>query len=186
MRKTLVLLSLLVATTARAEVDANAVTFSPLGVIGFTFRNVPGVALGYERVLGEHLALEAELDAIHVHGDPTHLWTFGALVAARWYRAPLADSMFVGVGVQLERGFGRVGDDKVTIGQLGGLAHLGYRWVWPSGFQVTARLGAGVGDTTVDPKVDDDAGRAAAEAAHDTLAFTPVFLDGELSIGWRF
>jgi hypothetical protein len=179
-------LGLLLATAAGARADDNAVTFSPLGVIGFTFRNAPGVALGYERVLGAHLAAVAEVDAIHVHGDPTHLWTFGGLVALRWYRAPLADSPFAGAGAQIERGFGRRGDDKLTIGQLGVLAHLGYRWIWPSGFQVTARLGAGVGDTRVEPKVDDDAGRAAAEAAHDVLAFTPVFLDGELSIGWRF
>jgi hypothetical protein len=181
----------------------NFFSVSPMGVIGFTFNNVGSYAFVYERALAERHGLVLEGNFIHVHGQTAHLWTFGGSLGYRFHLRGLGDSPFFGVSAGYKTGFGKHGHDhgggehgeadsilRLNIRQISVLGSLGYRWVWASGFHVTARVGAGYGNYVVTvPEPGIHAGAHADEAVNASRAVLgafPLALDTELGFGVRF
>jgi hypothetical protein len=165
----------------------NTVTVSPfLGLMGFARVNVADFGVGYERTIGEHHGFYIESTAVHVHGDPTHVTLFGGGVGYRWHRSLTRSAPFVGVMAIAHVGRGRMdletGSEHVDVTSIGGVAQIGYVWRWDRWVFAT-RIGAGYGRYMV---TSDNDVEAVEESIRDVLAYVPVELDAELSIGLRF
>lgn len=181
----------------------NFFSVSPMGGLGFTFRNVGSYAFVYERAFAERHGLVLEGNFIHVHGETAHLWTFGGSFGYRFHLRGLGDSPFFGVSAGYKTGFGKHGHDhggggdseapsilRLNIRQRSVLGSLGYRWVWDSGFHITARFAAGYGEyvvTVPDPGIHAGAhADEAIRASRDVLGASPIAFDTELGFGVRF
>jgi hypothetical protein len=181
----------------------NFFSVSPVGGLGFTFRNVGSYAFVYERAFAERHGLVLEGNFIHVHGETAHLWTFGGSLGYRFHLRGLGDSPFFGVSAGYKTGFGKHGHDhggggageapsilRLNIRQRSILGNLGYRWVWNSGFHITARMGAGYGAyvvTAPDPGIHAGAhADEAIRASREVLGAGPLAFDTELGFGVRF
>lgn len=157
------------------------------GGLGFTLHNIGDFALGVEQLFGARHGVLAEGTFIHVHGDPTHSTIYGGQLG---YRVHL-DQAFIGVVGGYELGY-----TKYFIAEHGGpyhryglrhlslVPHIGYRWPLGEHLVLTARFGAGLGSWRVE--IPTDGGAAEAQLIEDRLQFSPVKLDSELSLGWRF
>ncbi len=169
---------------AHAETTAY-VSFS--GALGFLLENMGDFAVGVEQRLGQHHGVLLEGTFIHVHGDPTHATTYGAQLGYRYH----FEHAFLGLVAGYEMGGAKyfIAEhggpyDAFSIRHLSLVPHLGYRWDLGEHLAVTARFGAGLGSWEIQP---EGAGtEAEAQLLRDRLQFTPVKLDSELSLGWRF
>lgn len=187
------------ARTATAEPAArkNQASVSFMGFAGFLRINAGSFVFGYERRVGEHGAVRAAGDFIHVHHAADHVqahqWTFGGTVGYRYHLHP-EGGVFLGAEVGYRRGFGHVGDagtpehTMLANDQLRIMPELGARLPHarlPLVF--VTRVAAGYGPYHVRATDRDDAmGAAAAQYAQDVLGATPLAVDVELSLAYAF
>lgn len=171
-------------SAARAETVAYA---SVSGTLGFLLENVGDYAVGAEHVFGPHHGLLLEGTLIHVHGDPTHSTTKGLQLGYRYHW----DRAFVGLVAGYEVGRSKYfpGEhpgpyDAYGLRHLSLIPHIGYRFEPGEHLRVTVRFGAGYGSWQITPEEEGDAAQMAL--IQDRLQFTPIKLDSELSLGWRF
>lgn len=174
---------------ALSVAHAETVAYASLsGGLGFLMENMGDFAVGVEQRLGEHHGLLAEGTLIHVHGDPTHATTLGGQAGYRYHLG----QTFIGVVAGYEVGHAKYFTaehggpyERYALRHLSVIPHLGYRWAPGEHLAITARFGAGYG--TWDIKPEQGAGDAAQmQLLQDRLQFTPIKLDSELSVGWRF
>ena len=177
-------------SAAPANIESRSVLgLSPLGAFGFTLRNVGRFALVYERALTERHGLYAEGSFVHVHGDPTHLWTYGGQAGWRLHLSAFEEGAFVGAGLGYQMGSGHstTGSIKheIELSQLSADAHLGYRWALGENLALTGRLGTGYGPWSVSARDVAPGAAEAEDASRRALGTTPFDLDTELSLGIR-
>jgi hypothetical protein len=183
-------LLLSVLPVAQARAGDTVAYASVAGGLGFLLENIGDFAVGVEHVFGDHHGVVVEGTFIHVHGNPTHTTTFGGQAGYRFHwkgdNAP-----FVGVLGGYEVGFAKYDQEhhggpywKYDVRHVSVVPHVGYRWTYKR-FVATIRFGGGYGGwsiTTDDPTAPAEA----AQELRDRLQFTPVKLDSELSVGFRF
>jgi hypothetical protein len=199
-------LSLSLAPTAAVAQDAaampqmapasftphHAVSVSILGLYAMAGTNVAPYALTYEWIIDDHWGLVVEGRYFHFHHHPIHVNVFGGAIGLRYHVLGLRSSPFVGVLGGYHYGIGRTHDEshqdtEIRTEQPFVTAHVGYRWVLPSGLNFAVRLGAGWGEHRVasSPGVAAPTNDALAQA-RDAIGFGPVAIDGELAAGYSF
>jgi hypothetical protein len=169
----------------------HALTLSIMGAFGFAHANIGPFAVGYEWIIDEHWGVMIEGHFMHFHGQPVHINVTGGAIGVRYHIMGLRNSPFVGVMGGYHYGFGRIDDVagqslSVNAEQPFVTAHVGYRWVFPFGLNVTARIGAGYGEYTVYGSDHSAAAHDAIHHAREALGFTPVAIDSELALGYSF
>ena len=118
----------------------------------------------------------------------------GLRVGYRWHWRGRQNSGFLGVNVGAGAGTGSatVTNDAgqkmsydLTVRTLEVTGDIGKRWMLGP-INVTARVGAGWAHRTASTSSGDPAAQQAASQVQDILAFLPIALDGELSLGYTF
>lgn len=183
----LVLLALLSPAHAQTTLSA-----SPLGALGFTLHNIGDFAVNLEHERGRH-GLLLEASGLHVHGNPTHTTMIGGGLG---YRFHFGEASFAGLLVGAKQGHSKykyahmAGNTedywRFEVQQRSLIPHIGHRWSLGEHLRITARLGVGVGQHTLSTRVTEDGIKEAEQLLADRLQFTPVKIDSELSLGWRF
>ncbi len=173
------------------------------GVMGFATLNVGRMGFNVEHVVRGRHGLLVEAGIIHVHGDPSHLWSGGGALGWRYHFGGATDAPFVGVRVAAEAGWGRYmpgmgeglgmsgahggeGDVPLDVLHLNATAHVGYRWQVAGRVQLTYRVGAGYGHTVITAREDGMFANDAEAFSMDRFQRFPFVVDTELSVGIRF
>ena len=177
-----------------AHAAESAAYLSVTGALGFALHNVGDFALGSEIALGKQHGLVVEGGLIHVHGNPTHAWTYGGQLGYRYHLGGMTDAPFVGMMLGAKTGVGKVDKEehggpiwRVDLKHLSAVPHIGYRWGVGERLAITARLGAGYGAWWLTPRAgDEDIPDETVQLLQDRLQFSPVRVDSELSVGVRF
>jgi hypothetical protein len=172
---------------AQAEEPANSINVSPLGVA------VGNYAVTYERLFAGHHGLVVEGIASYNKDDDGKSTQFGGAVGYRWHWRGRQNSGFLGVMLAQSLGTG-----EVTVGEgAGEMTHamsvrsttitgnIGKRWMLGP-VNVTVRLGLGWGHHVAKAESDTQEAKDAEKLMNDILAFLPIGIDGELSVGYTF
>lgn len=163
----------------------NSINVSPLGIIGGGY-----YAANYERLLPGGHGLLAEAGYGRASDASSSSSTGAATLGYRWHWRGRQNSGFVGVSLGYVRGSAEWTDDNsaidLTVSQLGVTANIGKRWAWDSGLNITFRIGGGYGKWKVSSDSTDPDVQAAVDDVEDVLAFIPIALDSELSVGYAF
>jgi|JI10StandDraft_1071094.scaffolds.fasta_scaffold108125_4 hypothetical protein len=148
--------------------------------------------VNYEYLAGHHGAI-VEGGAAHDADGATSATTFGAAAGYRLHWRGRQNSGFVGVMAGFYVGSAATttgGDDPMavdlTVTELSLTANVGKRWQLANGLNVTWRIGGGYARRWVSTSSDDPDVAAAAQTVEDVLAFLPIAVDGELSLGYSF
>lgn len=167
---------------------ANSVNVSPLGVL------IGAYNVNYERLLSGGHGLLVEGGFTHLSNDEVSATGFGGGLGYRYHFRGEMNGGFAGVNLHAARasadadvvsgGMRRTFDVDVTALSL--TANIGRRWVWDSGFNITARIGAGYADYDLSSSSSDPDVQEAIDEVNDFYTRIPVAIDGELSIGWAF
>lgn len=171
------------ATAARPEKD-DTLNISPLGLV------FGDLALTYEHLFPGGHGLVAEAGFGFSNGDDTSESHGAAGVGYRWHWRGRQNSGFLGVMVHQAFGSGEVSTDEMTYGatlkMTSVTGNIGKRWTLGDAWNITLRLGAGWGHYSVE--IDDPSADAqdAEDILNAALAFLPVAVDGELSVGYAF
>ncbi len=173
-------------TEKRGE-PANSININPLGVVGLNY------ALTYERLFAGSHGLVVEGIATISNGDDGDSQQFGGGIGYRWHWRGRQNSGFL--GVMFSQGFG---SGEVVISDASGemkhgmtlrsttvTANIGKRWMIGP-VNVTVRAGLGYGKYVAKAKEDTQEAKDAEELMNDILAFLPIAVDGELSVGYTF
>ena len=194
------LLASLVANAADLEPPQTVVSVDTTGVLGFATLNVGRMGVIAEHVRGGRHGVTLQAGTIHLHGDPNHLWSFGASAGYRYHLGSATNAPFIGARVALEQGYGRYIWDPTNpdghapeanvdldLRHAALTAHVGYRWNLIGRVDLTYRVGAGLGRTqiTAVPSTDTH-GDEAVSFAIDRWQRAPIVFDSELSLGVRF
>ncbi|MBA3502151.1 MAG: hypothetical protein M4D80_31230 [Myxococcota bacterium] len=167
---------------------ANSINLSPLGAL------VGNYALTYERLFAGHHGLIVEGIATLSNGDDGDSRQFGGAVGYRWHWRGRQNSGFL--GVMFAQGFG-TGEVVTNVGGAGEMKHemtvrsttitanVGKRWMFGP-VNLTVRFGLGWGNHVAEAKEDTPEAKDAEELMNDILAFLPIGIDGELSLGYTF
>lgn len=171
---------------------ANSININPLGAIFGSY------TLNYERLFLNTHGLIIEGVFATSSNDDSNSTTFGGSAGYRWHWSGEQDSGFLGAMVGYQQGSGDATVETTVNGQTTKetfqvdtnvfhvTANIGRRWAWDSGVNITFRFGAGYGDWKV--STDDTSANAqdAVKLVDDLLNLLPVYLDGELSLGYTF
>lgn len=193
------LLTTLAWSAPAPEASATVLSLDTSGVMGFATLNVGRMGLVGEHVIAGQHGIVLEAGVIHLHGDPSHLWSIGGALGYRLHLRGATNAPFVGVRLAVESGFGRYVTDRdapdttaddvnvpVSLMHLQGTAQVGYRWNLVGRLELTYRVGAGYGYTSIQAK---DGNHAFAEEAEwfsmDRFQRFPFVVDTELSVGVR-
>ncbi|HUQ06071.1 MAG TPA: hypothetical protein VM261_26390 [Kofleriaceae bacterium] len=198
MKRFALLLLLVCARTAIAD-DAAPSQFvgaSVTGFAGFLRHNVGSYVVFYEHGVGDHHAVRAGGDFVHIHHAADHVqshqWTYGGSLGYR-YHLRSGGGPFGGAEVGYRFGHGHFGDrdspDHVMLEshQLRVMPELGYRVIHPRlPVAFTMRVAAGYGPYEVTTTRDDAIGAAAVLQSEDNLGATGIAFDVELSFAYAF
>ena len=139
--------------------------------------------------------LVVEADYWHSANDVASAGGGGAHVGYRWHWRGRQNSGFLGlmVGGGYGTGTGTVTPSggqpmtyDMTINTLEVTADIGKRWQLDNGLNITFRIGAGYASRTASTTSTDPDVQQATKDFQDVLAFLPIALDGELSLGYSF
>ena len=139
-------------------------------IVGFAYSSIGGATwaggagLIAEFSLGDHWGLVTEAHARKTWGYGGEATRIGADLGLRYHLDPGLDGWFFGSQAGAWQSYREQGDFLLA----GGAVNAGYRWLWDSGLNITARLGPGY---------------AVGLVGADGHA---VYIDSELSIGWAF
>lgn len=165
----------------------NSININPLGAVGLNY------ALTYERLFAGSHGLVVEGIAAFSNGDDGDAKQFGGAVGYRWHWRGRQNSGFLGVMFSQGFGTGEVVYSNGTTEMRHGMnvrsttvtANIGKRWLFGP-VNVTIRGGLGYGKYVASAKEDTPEAKDAEELMNDILAFLPIAVDGELSIGYTF
>ena len=165
----------------------NSININPLGAVGLNY------ALTYERLFAGSHGLVVEGIAAFSNGDDGDAKQFGGAVGYRWHWRGRQNSGFLGVMFSQGFGTGEVVYSNGTTEMRHGMnvrsttvtANIGKRWLFGP-VNVTIRGGLGYGKYVASAKEDTQEAKDAEELMNDILAFLPIAVDGELSIGYTF
>jgi hypothetical protein len=151
----------------------NNITFYPAG------GTIGGVGIGFQRGLLDTITVGARFVYISPLFFPTHAIS-AELMLFFWPRHP-NNGLYVGPVASVHKAFLQDDDEYGVLSYAGG-AIGGWRWIWPSGFNVA--VGAGVlvtVDASYCPERLHDLGLATCK--HDTEGFSPT---GRFDLGYAF
>ena len=166
---------------------ANSINVSPLGVL------VGNYALTYERLFAGQHGLIVEGIATRSTGDDGNSTQFGGGVGYRWHWRGRQNSGFLGIMIAQGFGTGEVTVDNgagemthaMTVRSTTVTGNIGKRWMFGP-VNLTVRFGLGYGHYVAKAKDDSQEAKNAEELMNDILAFLPIGVDGELSLGYTF
>jgi len=172
------------APSSNAPTDpVNSINASPLGV---AFGNY---ALTYERLLGGQHGLVVEGIVTRSSGDDGDSTQFGGAAGYRWHWRGRQNSGFLGIMFAQGFGSGEVSvngmSHDMTVRSTTITGNVGKRWLFGP-INVTVRAGLGYGHYTAKAKEDTQEAKDAEKLMNDILAFLPIAIDGELSVGYTF
>ena len=166
----------------------NSVNVSPLGLAFGSY------SVNFERLVTPHHGLLVEGQFSTSSDDNNKSTSGGAALGWRLHFNGTQRSWFVGV-----MGAYNVGSAEATVTDNAGTraidvsttalsvtANFGKRWVFGPGINITFRFGLGWGRYNVTTESTDPSAKEAVEAVDALLAFFPIGIDGELSIGFCF
>lgn len=165
----------------------HSINLNPAGAL------VGEYAANYEYLMAGGLGLLGEGAFSHSSADGASVTEFGGAAGLRWHWRGRQNSGFIGAMVSFYNGTAEatVGSESpmtydLTVRELAVTANVGKRWQLDNGLNITWRLGGGwarrwVSTTSTDPDAQD-----AVQTIEDLLAFLPVAVDGELSLGYSF
>jgi hypothetical protein len=167
----------------------NSINANPLAIIWGDYGG------NYEHLFGGRHGLLVEAAFSSGGNDEASYTSYGGALGYRFHWSGSQDSGFLGLNV----GFG-VGTGASTVANSAGqpmtydlsirtlyaTMDVGKRWQFDSGLNVTFRLGAGRALRTVSTTSNAPDAQKAAQDLQDVLAWLPVTLDGELSLGYSF
>lgn len=119
----------------------------------------------------------------------------GAYAGYRWHWRGRQNSGFLGVMVgggygsgqaTVTNGAGQQMSYDLTVNTLEVTANIGKRWQLDNGLNITFRIGGGWASRSVTTTSSDADAQKAASDLQDALAWLPIALDGELSLGYSF
>jgi hypothetical protein len=159
----------------------------------------PGGALqGYyggnvEWLHGSH-GLLAQVSYFHKGDDVSSVGGVGSKVGYRWHWRGRQNSGFLGVNASFDVGTaetttesnGQMMTSDLSVRTIAVTANIGKRWQLGNGLNITFAIGGGWASRTVTTSSSDPAVQEAAQDIEDLLAFLPIALDGELSLGYSF
>jgi hypothetical protein len=166
---------------------ANSINVSPLGVL------VGNYAVTYERLFGGQHGLIVEGIATIGSNDDGDYSQFGGGVGYRWHWRGRQNSGFLGIMIAQSFGSGEVTISSGGAEMSHGMSvrsttvtgNVGKRWMFGP-VNLTVRLGLGYGHHVAKAKEDTQEAKNAEELMNDILAFLPIGIDGELSVGYTF
>ncbi len=175
------------AAVATTHTRANSINVSPLGLL------VGSYTVNYERLTGSHGLFVEGAFSNQSNSDATSRGG-GVNIGYRWHWRGKQDSGFLGVtaGFSMGTGTGTVetnGMSKnfdVDTRVISVTGNVGKRWAWDNGLNLTLRIGAGYGNYQVTTDSTDPDAQDAVDVVDNLLAWLPVALDGELSLGYTF
>jgi hypothetical protein len=158
-----------------------------------------GALMGYyggnvEWLHGSH-GLLVQGSFFHKSSDDSSVSGFGGKVGYRWHWRGRMNSGFLGLNASLDLGSatktttdmaGQMTTSDLTVRTVAVTADIGKRWQLDNGINITFAIGAGWANRTVSTSSNDPADKQAAKDIEDLLAFLPIALDGELSLGYSF
>ena len=136
-----------------------------------------------------------EADYWHSANDVASAGGGGAHVGYRFHWRGRQNSGFLGlmVGGGVGTGTGTLTNSAgqqmtydMSVNTLEVTADIGKRWQLDNGLNITFRIGGGWANRTVTTTSSDPDVKQAAKDFQDVLAFLPIALDGELSLGYSF
>jgi hypothetical protein len=151
----------------------------------------PSISYEYLASGGHALVLEANaFYDLAFFGDDS--MGAGAAIGYRWHTNGTQNSPFVGLHVGYDRGRSPITSE--TMSETSNLDHqtlyvvgnIGKRWLLPTNFNITARLGAGYARRSLETDSDDALTREGVWIAEELFDGVPVTIDGELSVGYTF
>lgn len=119
----------------------------------------------------------------------------GSYIGYRWHWRGQENSGFLGfmVGGGYGTGVatstnsaGQMMSYDLTVSTVEVTADIGKRWQLDNGLNITLRLGGGYASRSATTTVQDPDAQQAAKDVESALAFLPIALDGELSLGYTF
>jgi len=119
----------------------------------------------------------------------------GSYVGYRWHWRGQENSGFLGLMVgggygtgvaTTTNSSGQMMSYDMTVSTFEVTADIGKRWQMDNGMNITLRVGGGYASRSASTTVDDPDAQQAAKDVQDALAFLPIALDGELSLGYTF
>jgi hypothetical protein len=184
---------LLTGATWAAEGPNNVVSLDTMGFSGFIWRYVGDFGLMYERRLAGPHALVLQGGFAHAHGPPAHANVFSGRLGYRLQLAAAEERVVPYVGLLLgarqvlgehEPVDGEPPTGTWTAWGPTGSLHVGSRVTLAGPLVLGTRIG--VSGQAYLFSGCEGAGEGACEAATQLLAFSPVGVDTELSIGVAF
>jgi hypothetical protein len=181
------------ATVWAAEGPNNVISLDTMGFSGFVWRYVGDFGLLYERRLSGPHALVLQGGFTHAHGPPAHANVLSARLGYRLALAPAEERVvpYVGLllGARQVSGEHEPYEDQPPTGTWTawgptGAVHVGTRVGLVGPVVLGTRIG--VSGQTYMFSGCEGAGPGACEAATQLLAFSPVGVDTELSLGVAF
>lgn len=175
-------------TQAKAPEKTNSINVSPAGaLIGY-------YSLTYEHLFNGSHGVIVEGNAGFDSGTDASSYRVGGGVGYRWHWRGRQNSGFLGVMVAQAFGSGHVettsGSQTMTY-QMGIrstmiTANVGKRWMIGDRFNITFRAGLGWGHHVASTSESDPQAKDAVKKMNDLLAWIPVGIDSELSVGYLF
>jgi hypothetical protein len=152
----------------------------------------PSISYEYLASGGHALVLEANAFYDLAIGDDS--MGAGAAIGYRWHTNGTQNSPFLGVHVGYDRGRSSITTETNGMSETSNLDHqtfyvvgnVGKRWLLRTNFNITARLGAGYAQRSLDTDSDDALTRELVWTAEEFFDGVPVTVDGELSVGYTF
>ena len=165
----------------------NSINVSPLGVV------VGNYALTYERLFAGSHGLIVEGIGSYSSNDDGDSTQFGGGVGYRWHWSGRQNSGFLGIMFAQSFGSGDVTIESGGVKMSHGMSvrsttitgNIGKRWMIGP-VNLTIRLGLGWGHHVAKAEDDSQEAKDAEELMNDILAFLPIGVDGELSVGYTF
>lgn len=175
-------------TAPKAPEKTNSINVSPLGAL------LGNYSLTYEHLFNGSHGLIVEGNAAFDSNSDSSSYQMGGGVGYRWHWRGRQNSGFLGVMVAQSFGNGEVtttsGTQKMTydmgVRSTTITGNIGKRWMIGDSFNITLRLGLGWGHHVATAKADNQEAKDAEKTLNDLLAFFPIGLDGELSVGYVF
>jgi hypothetical protein len=171
-----------------APEPASSINLNPLGAVFGDF------AITYERLFGGSHGLIVEGLGSRASGDAGSSLEFGGGLGYRWHWRGRQNSGFLGLMVAQRFGTGSVTETvngaevthDMSVRSTTVTANIGKRWMVTPAVNVTFRIGGGWGHHVATAKEDTMEAKNAEKLMNDILAFLPIGVDGELSLGYTF
>jgi len=176
------------ALRAEAPEPKMSINANPLAIIQGQYGG------NFEYLVDGTHGLLVEADYWHSSGTDSSAAGGGLRLGYRWHWRGRQDSGFLGVnvGAGLGTGSATVSNDAgqqmtydLSVRTLEVTGDIGKRWMMGP-VNITFRIGAGYASRTASTSSTDPDAQKAARTVQDILAFLPVALDGELSVGYTF